>query len=507
MSFDLTALTLEQCTHFASRLATHLQPTQSRQRLMAVREAFARTAGYPDAHALEQAIKRARQAIPSPTLRDGAPQGSTLPTFGLALQWATVAWKRHRDLLAVEPFELAHAQALLAATWGHAAWAEVEISMALQKKPSASFFSRKTAAALMLGTTDEGPLGLTDKAWAGHVLAVDAHLSRRKGMALEWARQRAGMGDEVVVFDGTPGDGDWSALLAGEDIDAGLRDWREGIDALPGLEALPSTAVIELVIEGIRPLEPQPNSPAGELQFTPSEVITQAQAVARQFMALARRQRTLERLTQTILDSTDLDWIRKNAWLEMIGTTPLRHPQPKAMVEVIRLPWALGEEDLSPGQHRRILMASALAKGELLRKIDGESDRGPAAMVMWLDVPLWARSPGWAVVYAQARSLRTTLVECGPREIIWRKEDGKEQMSAVAGASVANLNTKVFGRVDDEDPGVGRTRWDRGNVTAAEPQRKAPAIVHPMNVIAGSELVGFWPIGDKSLAQPAHPRP
>lgn len=320
MSFDLTALTLEQCTHFASRLATHLQPTQSRQRLMAVREAFAQAAGYPDAHALEQAIKRARRSIPGPRMRDGKPQASTLPTFGLALQWATMAWKRHRDLLAIEPFELANAQALLAAIWGHASWEGVEISLSLQNKPTTSLLIRKAPAALILGTTDEGLLGLTDKAWAGHVLAVDAHLPRRKTMALDWAKQRAGLGDEVVVFDGTPGDSDWSALLSAEGVDGGLRDWREGIDAIPGLEALPSMAVIELVIEGIRPLEPRPGSGsrAEQLQFTPSEVIAKAQVVTKRFMALAREQRTLKSLTQTILDSTDLDRRSKNAWLEMI---------------------------------------------------------------------------------------------------------------------------------------------------------------------------------------------
>ncbi len=143
MSFNLTALTLEQCTHFASRLATHLQPTQSRQRLMAVREAFAKAAGYPDAHALEQAIKRARQAIPGLTMRDGTPQALTLPTFGQALQWATVAWKRHRDLLTAEPFALPQAQALLAAIWGHASWMGVEVALALPENPTASLLSRK----------------------------------------------------------------------------------------------------------------------------------------------------------------------------------------------------------------------------------------------------------------------------------------------------------------------------------------------------------------------------
>lgn len=160
----------------------------------------------------------------------------------------------------------------------------------------------------------------------------------------------------------------------------------------------------------------------------------------------------------------------------------------------------------SQSQHRRILMASALAKGELLRKIDGESDRGPAAMVMWLDVPLWARSPGWAMVYAQARSLSTAVVEIGPRESIWRAVDGKEQLCAVAGASVANLNTKVFGRVDDEDRIVRRAHRDGGNSTVDQ-QREVSAPAYAMNVISGSELVGFWPIGDKSFAQPAHPRP
>ena len=223
---------------------------------------------------------------------------------------------------------------------------------------------------------------------------------------------------------------------------------------------------------------------------------------------MARPQRTLERLTQTILDSTDLDQGSKNAWIEMIGHPSFRQPQSKGMVEVIRLPDALDEEALSYGQHRRILLASVLVKGELLRKADDERTQNRAYTVMWLDVPLWARSPGWAVSYAQARPLSTTLVECGPREMIWRREDGREQMSVVAGSSVANLNTKIFGRVDDKDQRVGQMPW-RAEYTKhpAAGQRKASTIVYPMNVISGSELVGFWPVGGEPCDQPTHPRP
>ena len=76
MPFDLTSLTAEQCNRFVDRLATHLHHADARARLMAVREAFAKAAGFPDAHAAERA--------------------SPSEPFSKTLLWASQAWKKHR---------------------------------------------------------------------------------------------------------------------------------------------------------------------------------------------------------------------------------------------------------------------------------------------------------------------------------------------------------------------------------------------------------------------------
>lgn len=468
MPFDLTSLTSEQCLRFVDRLTTHLQPPASRQRLMAVREAFAKAAGFPDAHAAERA---------APPVE-----------FPQALAWASQAWKHHRALLARDPFEEADAEALLAAIWGYDSWMGVTVAislLSLQGKGNWIHGKDGDTPAVWLGASEKGALGLSERAWEKHVLVIDEDEERRRKLAYGMAAERCLKGDRVVIFDGSPREPLLSDHLWMPSERVSIMDWRTEVPRIQRLANWSRTALTGFLITGVlkREMEPAEDHPF-EVEQTPFGVMAWAHETATGFKQLPVEQQTTERLVHMVATDERLSEERRSHWKEAFGKTPPDASEGKPTVEIIRLPSFVDGQHYSAEQACRIALASASVKADLVTRFE-HYENSPRLTVVWLDVPLWARVTGWSVVYAQARSLGVTFVEVGSRQSVWAQAKEKEVLVAEAASAIGNLNTKVFGRhaLEGSRPLLGRR--DAKRLESPQP--------HEMVGISGYELVRFRP--------------
>lgn len=426
MPFDLSGLTPEQGQRFVERLATFLHPSASRSRLMAVREAFSRAAGYPDAHALEQA----RSRRPAQGLDD-------------ALAWAGRAWKHHRALLATEPFGAREAEGLVAVLWGYSSWMGVTVQLDLQVRAQRPGWIHGTGGALpalAVGLDDEGPVGLAAEAWEGHVLLQDEHPLRRMASVVDWAQQRRRAGDRIVLLDGRDDGPALAGAFSGTGAAVRTLDWREGVAQVPDLVHWSVMDVTEFLVAGLR--RPVHWAHEGEGNRAPmGDLVSAAHRLAVCFRAMPAEDRTLPALGALVADDVSLELERRDAWTGAFGPGGKAHGTGAADVDIVRLPH-LAPEWLTDGPARRVALASAWTKHRIAHHDPSEGRR---LCVAWLDVPLWARAPGWAVVYAQAKHRGATLVEAHARTGLWRARDGNAEMTAEVQASVGNLNVKFFG--------------------------------------------------------------
>lgn len=491
MPFDLSPLTLDQCTRFVGRLATQLQPTTSRASLMAVREAFARAAGYPDAHALEAAEKSfiKRQSDSHAGIAEPHHHFSDRGV----LDWARRAWKQQRALLGREPFGEDEAKALLASIWGYASWLGVVTALELKRsnQPEPWIHGNETdQAAIEMGTDEAGRrLWMSDLAWRGHTLLIDGDQSRRRHVVFDWAAQRKARGDRVVILDG----GRHTQADDGKPIDFGAHaktlDWRDGMASIPGLAHWSRGMLTEFLVAGLAYPTPGQVGPDFQGEQTPVDVITAAWAVADQFCGLGRKQRSTDTLSRLVAGEERLETFRREAWARAIGQAR-KNAEATSDDDIRVLLPSLMDGDLDDGQRRRIALASAWIKIELQKRADTEAD-GPRAAFFWLDVPLWARARGWSVVYAQAKSAGVSIVEAGSRGIMWGTANGEHvRMTDETSASVGNLNTKVFGVVD-QAPNANIVHVADGRVEVKKAEDLHGLESREMKAISGAVLVGY----------------
>lgn len=470
MPFDLSSLTSEQCIRFVDRLATHLQPPESRSRLMAVREAFAKTAGFPDAHAAERATPDA--------------------PFSRVLGWAGQAWKSHRPLLSAEPFGQEQSEKLMAAVWGYPSWGDIITTLALREVQPSNWVHEVSGAeppAVWVGKADRGQVGLTEQAWNKHVLVIDEETKRRRALVLDWARQRAAQGDRVLLMDGTA-KGVSSEELRLPGLEVSHWDWRQGVECMPRLSSLSSSPLMEVIWAGVLKTAP---APIGQ-GLSPDWAISWGLDVAKAFNALPLAERTTLALRDLLADDETIGKEHQEHWLKVFGEPREVERGQGGQIEIIRLP-SLEEEGFAPEQAYRIALASAWVIAEIYEKFPSNREK-PRTTILWLDVPLWARTPGFAVVYAQARSLGISLVEAGPARIL--SDQGVENMGSLAKSSVANLGTKFFGEVDSDTP-AAVLGWLPSKSNRVKPRSGQ------MVGVAGSQVVKFTPL---FLSTPIKPR-
>ena len=472
MPFDLTSLTTEQCNRFVDRLATHLHHPDARARLMAVREAFAKAAGFPDAHAAE----RANPSEP----------------FSKTLLWASQAWKKHSALLARNPFGRNEAEALIAEIWGYQSWRAVTVVLDIQSKRDEGLWIHGTEGelpALRLGQSEKGALGLSSKAWEKHVWVVDEDASRRRKIVFDWAKERYQSGDRVVVLDGSS-QGPLSADHFGvPDPLVSTIDWRSGLPRIPRLANWSRIALTEFLVTAVlkRNAVPTVDRPFAA-EETPPEILSWAAKKASEFKALPLSHQTTQSLHDLVATDESLAPERRNDWACVVGAPDSVLKDGLAPVEIVRLPEFSGPA-FSAEQLGRIALASAWVKAELVTRFENQQAK-PRLTVVWLDVPLWARAAGWSVVYAQARSLGVTFVEAGSRQCMWAQAKEKEVLVPEAASSLGNLNTKIFGK--PVSPNDGKTieieTMGKPRIVSL-PARPAEELVG----LSGSELVRFRP--------------
>lgn len=491
MPFDLSSLTSDQCTRFVGRLATHLQSTASRTSLMAVREAFARAAGYPDAHALEAAdksfIKRQGDS------HAGIAEHDHRFTDRGVLDWAKRAWKQQRALLGREPFGEDEAKALLASVWGYASWLGVVMTLELHRSNQTERWihgNEADQAAIEMGTDEAGQtLWMSDLAWRGHTLLIDVDRPRRRHIVFDWAAQRKARGDRVVILDGcqhTQSDGETPIDFGAH---AKTLDWREGMASIPGLAHWSRGMLTEFLVAGLTYPTPGQVGPGFQGEQTPGAVITAAWAVADQFCGLDRKQRSTDTLARLVAGEERLEIFRREAWARAMGQAR-KNAEATSNDDIRVLLPSFTDGGLDDDKRRRIALASAWIKIELRKRADTET-AGPRAAFFWLDVPLWARARGWSVVYAQAKSAGVSMVEAGTHVIIWGTADGEHiRMTDETSSSVGNLNTKVFGVVG-QAPNAKTVQVADGRVEVKKAADLHGLESREMKAISGAVLVSY----------------
>ena len=238
--------TAAQRDAFAQRLTQHLAPTEARSGLMALREAFARAGGFPDAHAAEQMIKH-DNVWRNPLAGIGlAPMPARRAYRFLGIhpaklfEWAKEAWRTQRPLLAAEPFDGRSARILLAGLWGHTSWDQAlrfERTQPRERTWRPELLRADTIEALReagmgmgrgnfrglhmaLGTTPEGQwVGVGMQQAMVHMLLTDEDRQRRYGVAQAWIAHRINCGDGAFVVDASAnGDVTQACQAAARDV-------------------------------------------------------------------------------------------------------------------------------------------------------------------------------------------------------------------------------------------------------------------------------------------------
>lgn len=228
MPYIPSGATAAQLEAFARRLTQQLSPASSRKSLMTVREAFARGAGYPDAHALEAAARK-DEFWSNPLVALGRRHFNLTQAQALIgvraaklAQWASVAWKRHKALLTQSNFTLDSTRQLLAHLWSHESWEQAleaagdthKTSPAggsgLELAPSwDALISRPTSRRdnfagihRVLGKTQDNQwVGLN---WSGaltHIRVLGEQRDQRYALASQWISQRVLSGDQLFLVD------------------------------------------------------------------------------------------------------------------------------------------------------------------------------------------------------------------------------------------------------------------------------------------------------------------
>lgn len=210
---------------FAQRLTRHLLSPDSRSSLMALREAFARAGGFPNAHAAAAAIKQdAVWANPFSVIGRGPSKATPAYRFlgihpSKLFEWAKVAWRKNRQLLFTSPFTADMTRTLLADLWGFSSWdAALRFHRTTPLKKGTGLLLARTMAGLhelassgrgnskglhiSLGTTTNDQLvGLDFSHTLTHTLMLDEDRSRRYNSVNTWISHRINSNDGIFVVD------------------------------------------------------------------------------------------------------------------------------------------------------------------------------------------------------------------------------------------------------------------------------------------------------------------
>ena len=529
---------------FARRLAQQLNAPSARGGLMALREAFARAGGYPDAHALEAA--RAQDSTwRNPIAAIGLAPSAARPADTIAgiapgklFDWAGQAWKRYRPLLSPPAFGEAEAQSLLCLLWGHANWDGALQATITGKRPApkphpglvvapslealhaqACSDRRNNFRGLhqVLGRTEDGQwLGLDWSAALVHQLLLDDDRVRRNALIGRWIRHRVLSGDRLFLVDGSV-DGVPAAAAQAAAAEIGERAHtfeihQKGAFAHPHLLTTPTIAVWLMALTG-RQGDPQ------ALSWT---------------VALARRWKAGHRYGEStdvhaLLDlagTYDAHWWHRDVgmaehfeaqallgrldptWQQQLEQAHRHFPR-HAPCEANTLDQALGRicvmrieglmqcPEIATGRAQvalatlpwRDLIATGLGEPllastkQLIEEPKASALRAPGFCVH-ADIPMGWYVPGEAVLPAQSRSMGVANLYAGPSAIFPRQgTPGREEGLA----ALANCNTKLFGQYP-----LGET-IQAGGLSEAHAKAVRQGNYH---VIHRSELIQFEPLLD-----------
>lgn len=209
---------------FAQRLFRHLLSQDNRASLMAVREAFAKAGGFPNAHAAEMAIRQDRAWV-NPLSAVGFKPSKARTAYRFLgihpaklFEWAKVAWRKYPHLLTLQPFDEQVVWALLAGLWGFKTWGDALIfyrssSMDprhILKAPdltqlhaiSSQGYGNFKGLHISVGCTPEGKrIGLDFSQTLTHTLLLDEDRLRRYQAVENWINHRMHSNDGVFLMD------------------------------------------------------------------------------------------------------------------------------------------------------------------------------------------------------------------------------------------------------------------------------------------------------------------
>lgn len=494
--------TAAQLEAFARRLTQQLAPPSSRKSLMTVREAFARGAGYSDAHAMEAAACKDKfwtnplVALGRRRLNLTQSQSPVDLHATKISQWASMAWKRHKSLLGQQEFTLDHTRCLLANLWSHASWDQALKAARDTPKPSGlsvrGLVMAPSLDALMrlptshtgnfsgihrvLGETSDGQwVGLN---WSGaltHVRVIGEDRKQRYTLASQWISQRVLAGDHVFLVDASE-DGSVSQAAMDAAAHMGIAPCRVDLTQgtyMDNLHQMTASGLTALVLA----LLDYPQEHQGVLISWIAKVALRWKAGHRfdESNDPASLVRVLgdpvqqshwwnldvglplpNESAQTTFARLPADFSHRLKSVESLWKYCLVNTSPDDdrlfhSFTIIRLPFLLSED---PAMARKMVamatlpwrdhLAQGLGKpleGTYENIIDTQPD--PLERIPWvcchIDIPVQYYARGEAVVPAQSRALGISNLLVGPRRA-WAQRERHDEVLSMR----ANVNTEIY---------------------------------------------------------------